>query len=88
MVCGSLALEMRWIKRDMEEYVETAALRRRKIETEMEGLKRVVEGSAENGEEKTVVEKVKVEVVKKAVEGGGGVSSSEGGPRKGPVVIW
>ncbi|KAJ3186252.1 hypothetical protein HDU85_007692 [Gaertneriomyces sp. JEL0708] len=39
MVCGSLALEQRWMKRDLEEYKETVGVRRRKLEKELETLK-------------------------------------------------
>ncbi|KAJ3285950.1 hypothetical protein HK104_009242 [Borealophlyctis nickersoniae] len=83
---------MRWIKRDMEEYVETAGVKRRKMEQEIEKLKRIVDGKGDGDAEdgKGAVKNVKEEVVKKAVDSGVASKSvpNEGAPRKAPAVIW
>ncbi|TPX58375.1 hypothetical protein PhCBS80983_g03166 [Powellomyces hirtus] len=40
MVCGSLALELKWMRRDFEEYKETMGVRGRKLEAEIAMVKR------------------------------------------------
>ncbi|KAJ3182963.1 hypothetical protein HDU87_007385 [Geranomyces variabilis] len=38
MICGSLALELRWLRRDKEEFEETMGVRGRKLEAEIRAL--------------------------------------------------
>ncbi|TPX70884.1 hypothetical protein SpCBS45565_g01478 [Spizellomyces sp. 'palustris'] len=40
MICGSLALELKWMRRDFEEYKETVGVKRRKLEAELRELRR------------------------------------------------
>ncbi|KAI8823517.1 uncharacterized protein EV422DRAFT_358800 [Fimicolochytrium jonesii] len=40
MVCGSLALELKWMRRDFAEYKETVDVKARKLRKEIEALKR------------------------------------------------
>ncbi|KAJ3023605.1 hypothetical protein HKX48_002153 [Thoreauomyces humboldtii] len=40
MVCGSLALELKWMRRDLKEFEETVGVRGRKLEAEILALRR------------------------------------------------
>ena len=44
MVCGSIALQLKWTRRDMQEYLEKVRIQRRRLEKKIEGYRKVVEG--------------------------------------------
>ncbi|KAJ3172665.1 hypothetical protein HDU88_005995 [Geranomyces variabilis] len=83
MVCGSLALELRWMRRDKEEFEETMGVRGRKLEAEIRALSEDRSGREEVGPVAPATPTAAAKAVEVIAE-----PSATGPPRPKRMVIY